>query len=280
MTLALREVRAYTPVMARVAALFAAAVLLASAALAKDFSEDPLGAQGAALRESFRDFKSRPDAFVVPVQHQVQERLNYDPAFPPALRAQMNSDLGFLDGLRTREGTPLHRRVFGMVRGDHYLTYLTRRVHAVAAQSCGPIGTIACINTVQPNKMLIAPGYTTLGVPMIYRLMVIMHEARHTETADRNWIHENCPEPFRDDQGRDIKGIFSGVKLEGLPACDTTPMGSYGVSIMFIKNIEKSCPRSTCTDKLRMDAGLYADDTLLRISDARAKQALRHDLYR
>ena len=109
-------------------------------------------------------------------------------------------------------------------------------------------------------------------------MMVVFHEARHTESSHGNWPHASCPTPFLDAQGKDMKSIWTGAKLAGEPACDKTPLGSYGSSTIMLKNIQKFC--SSCTDKVKMDAGLYADDQMGRITDAKAKKQMQDDLYK
>ena len=65
--------------------------------------------------------------------------------------------------------------------------------------------------------------------------------------------------------------------LAGEPACDSTPFGSYGSSTILLKNVQKFC--KSCTEKVKMDAGMYADDQLKRVTDAQAKESIKRDLY-
>jgi cyclophilin family peptidyl-prolyl cis-trans isomerase len=44
-----------------------------------------------------------------------------------------------------------------------------------------------------------------------------------------------------------------------------------------LKNVQKFC--TNCTDKVKADAGLYADDQFLRVIDAKAIQEIKSDLY-
>jgi hypothetical protein len=108
--------------------------------------------------------------------------------------------------------------------------------------------------------------------------MVVFHEARHTEISHGFWSHATCPTPYLGDDGKEIKSIWTGATLAGEPACDKTPLGSYGSSTLMLKNIQKFC--TNCTDKVRMDAGIYADDQFKRIIDPEAKQAMRDDIFR
>ena len=74
-------------------------------------------------------------------------------------------------------------------------------------------------------------------------------------------------------------GASSAAELmAGEYACDTTPFGAYGTGLVMLKNISKHC--ENCTDKVKMDAGLYADDHLRRIIDPAAVKTIQDDLYR
>jgi cyclophilin family peptidyl-prolyl cis-trans isomerase len=54
-------------------------------------------------------------------------------------------------------------------------------------------------------------------------------------------------------------------------------MGSYGSSMIMLKNISKYC--TNCSDKVKLDAGIYADDQFKRIIDEKAIQDIMSDLY-
>ena len=72
-----------------------------------------------------------------------------------------------------------------------------------------------------------------------------------------------------------MASIWTGAKLEGQPACDSTAFGSYGSSTILLKNVAKFC--SNCTDKVKMDADMYATDQLGRIDDAQVKASMIAD---
>jgi hypothetical protein len=104
---------------------------------------------------------------------------------------------------------------------------------------------------------------------------MMYHESRHTEVRNNNWHHAKCPIPFRDKNGEDIVGIVSGMKLEGLDACDATVYGAYGSSTVMIKNIAKYC--TNCNEKTKMDAEIWAEDGAKRIVDPKAAAQLADD---
>jgi hypothetical protein len=127
------------------------------------------------------------------------------------------------------------------------------------------------------SKIWLTHNYTDFDHPQVAKMMVVFHEARHTEDDNGNWAHATCPTPFKDDQGRDMKSIWTGSTLAGEPACDDVSIGSYGSSTIMLKNIQKFC--TNCTDKVKMDAGIYSDDQFKRITGARAKDEMKKDLY-
>lgn len=123
--------------------------------------------------------------------------------------------------------------------------------------------------------MWLTPNFVKFNMPQIARIMVIYHEARHTEAENGHWSHDYCPTPFLDENGQDIKGMYSGMKLEGEPACDSTYKGSYGSSTIMLKNIAKYC--TNCSDKLKMDADIIVADQLNRIDVPSVKNAMKAD---
>jgi len=201
----------------------------------------------------------------------------FDRDVPEAVRKQLRSDLAFIGGIQGGGATPLHRRIFGEVDGTVYDEFFDSRVSGVGMSGCGSANAVACVMPYwNPSKMWLTENYVRFSHPQVARMMVVFHEARHTETRNGNWPHARCPVPFLDEQGADRRSIWTGASLAGQPACDRTPEGSYGSSAIMLKNIQRSC--ANCTDKVRMDAGLYADDQLDRIIDAEARRAIEEDL--
>ena len=123
--------------------------------------------------------------------------------------------------------------------------------------------------------MWLTQNFVKFSHPQVARMMVVFHESRHTESQNGNWSHATCPSPFQDANGNDMKSIWTGASLAGEPACDVTPLGSYGSSTIMLKNIQKFC--TNCSDKVKMDAGLYADDQFGRITDADAAKQMQDD---
>ncbi len=204
--------------------------------------------------------------------------LKFDKDVPPAIRTQMNGDLGFIQTVKGSGASSLHRQIFGEVSGDDYIKFFTSRAKSVGISDCGDPHAVACVIPMEdPSKMWLTQNYIKFNHPQIARLMVVYHESRHTEVKHGNWPHANCPDPFLDSDGKEIKSIWTGAALAGEPACDTTAFGSYGSSLIMLKNVQKFC--SNCTGKVTMDAGLYADDQFKRITGEQAHRQIQNDLY-
>jgi len=203
----------------------------------------------------------------------------YDRNVPAKIKEQMNADLEFIRGIQGTGATPLHQGIFGPVDGPTYFGWFASRVSAVGMNSCGDAKAVACvIPYLNASKMWLTQNFVKFNHPQVARMMVVFHEARHTETRNGNWPHATCPDPFRDANGKDVRSIWTGATLAGEGACDKTPFGSYGASTIMLKNIQKFC--SNCGDKVRMDAGIYADDQFGRIIDAVARRKMQDDLYK
>ena len=200
----------------------------------------------------------------------------FDKDVPADIQKQMVADLAFIKGITGETATPLHMKIFGKVDGADYTKFFETRVSAIGMNSCGGGNAVACVIPFRdPSKMWLTQNFIRFSHPQVSRMMVVFHESRHTETQNGNWSHATCPTPFLDENGKDMKSIWTGAMLAGEPACDETPLGSYGSSTIMLKNISKSC--TNCTDKVKMDAGLYADDQMGRIIDADAKRQMLED---
>jgi hypothetical protein len=202
----------------------------------------------------------------------------FDSDVPADIQSQMQADLGFVASIQGSGASSLHQQIFGQVDGPTYKNFFESRVAAVGLNDCGNGGAVACvIPMIDSSKIWLTQNYIKFSHPQIARLMVVFHESRHTEDANANWPHATCPTPFLDKNGQDMKSIWTGLGLAGEPACDVTPFGSYGSSMIMLKNVQKFC--SNCTDKVKMDAGIYADDQFGRVIDAKAIAQINSDLY-
>lgn len=204
---------------------------------------------------------------------------SFDPKLPKDVANQIRQDLEWMATVQGDQVSQLHQGIFGAMNGSGYKNWFETRVTYIGYNSCGGGNAVACvIPFMGSSKMWITDNYIKFSHPQVSRLMVVYHEARHTETRNRNWPHANCPDPFLDENGNEKKSIWTGAPLAGEPACDTTPQGSYGSSMILLKNISKFC--GNCSEKVKMDAGIYADDQFGRVISDSARKAIQDDLYK
>lgn len=210
------------------------------------------------------------------VSFQAQAALKFDKNVPADIQQQMVADLGFMAQITGSGQTPFHSQIYGGVDGAKYKTFFETRITSVGLSSCGGGNAVACVQPFfDPHKMWLTNNFIKFSHPQIARLMIVYHEARHSETNNGNWMHDTCPRPFLDEQGKDMVSIWTGAPLAGEPACDSTQFGSYGSSTIMLKNVSKFC--ANCADKVKMDADIYATDQLGRIDRADVKRAMLAD---
>ncbi len=194
------------------------------------------------------------------------------------IKTQFVDDMAFMTTIQGSGVSKLHKSIFGDVSGAQYKTFFESRVNTVGMNDCGSPNAVACvIPWLGSDRIWLTQNFVKFSHPQVSRLMVIFHESRHTETNHGNWSHASCPVPFLDPKGQPMKSIWTGASLAGEPACDITPYGSYGSSMILLKNISKFC--SNCNEKVKMDAGIYADDQFGRVIDTNARAEITKDLY-
>lgn len=202
--------------------------------------------------------------------------VNFDTDVPQDIQQQMVQDLTFMNQVTGNGQTPFHQEIFKEVSGPQYKTFFETRITSVGLDDCGGGAAVACVQPFfDPNKMWLTENFIKFSHPQIARLMVVYHEARHSESNNGNWYHATCPTPFLDANGKDMVSIWTGAKLQGQPACDSTYKGSYGSSTIMLKNISKFC--ANCSEKVKMDADIYSMDQLNRVTNANAKKAMLAD---
>lgn len=202
--------------------------------------------------------------------------VSFDKDVPKTIQDQMVADLAFMAQVTGNGATPFHKQIYGNVDGPAYKTFFETRIFSVGLDSCGGGAAVACVQPFfDPNKMWLTENFIKFSHPQVARSMVVYHEARHSETKNGNWMHDTCPRPFLDANGKDMASIWTGAKLEGQPACDSTQLGSYGSSTIMLKNIGRFC--ANCTDKVKMDADIYAMDQINRIDRPEVKAAMLKD---
>jgi hypothetical protein len=204
---------------------------------------------------------------------------SFDNNVPETMQEQITQDLEFLKTINGKLQSDLHQQIFGDLSGITYLQFFYSRITSIGKSECGSKEAVACVLPISsPSKMWITDNYIRFSHPQIARIMSLFHEAKHTESIKRFWPHSICPNPFLDESNQPVKSIWTKAHLAGRPACDHTAYGSYGSSLIMLKNISKFC--DTCTEKVKIDAGIYADDQLKRITLPSAYQQIIDDLYR
>jgi hypothetical protein len=203
----------------------------------------------------------------------------FDRNVPKHIQTQMQADLRFIESIKGNTQSDLHKQIFGAVSGEDYSRFFNSRISSIGIHKCGGTGFLACVIPAKnPSKMWLTESYDKISLPQTARLMFVFHEARHTETEHGNWGHALCPQPYNDPDGRPINSVFTKSSLAGQPGCDITAYGSYGSSLIMMKNISKFC--TNCGEKVKMDAGIFADDQLYRIVNSKARKDIEADLYR
>ena len=71
--------------------------------------------------------------------------------------------------------------------------------------------------------------------------------------------------------------MITSVTLAGESACDDGVTGAYGSSVILLENIALHC--GSCSEKMKMDAKLYGDDQMKRLTNPTALAEIRKDLY-
>lgn len=216
--------------------------------------------------------------FALAILPHAAQAYTFDSSVPANIKAQTIDDLTMIESIRSAQASDLHKQIFGEVDGGVYSRFFDSHIDRIGVDSCGGGAAVACVYPIRGKRMFLTQNYIKFSHPQIARLMVLFHEARHTESAAGNWGHADCPVPFKDSDGKDMKSIWTGALLAGQPACDVTPKGSYGSSMIMLKNISKFC--TSCAEKVKMDAGIYADDQYKRVIDDGAIKDIYDDLYR
>ncbi len=195
--------------------------------------------------------------------------LQFDSNVSEKLKAQVLSDFDLMQAASSIKESPIHQEIFGKIEGANYLKWFENRVRFFGYTSCGGGGAVACVKPQYLNKIWVTGNYTGISHPQIARLMTLYHEARHTEVNNGNWSHAKCPSNFPH------RSIWTGKRLAGNYACDSTVYGSYASASVLLNNISKFC--DSCSEKVKQDAKLYSDDQVKRVVDKTAIARLQQD---
>lgn len=204
--------------------------------------------------------------------------LTIDENIPLDVRQILLGDLEFLKAITGDNATHLHELVFGKghIHGQAYYRFLNERVKAIGYDNSAQKRGVAysAVFEGRRSKLWITKAYTSEKYPRILRLSVLLHEARHCE-KDSSWLHSKCPIPFLDEKGHDVV-TYSGKPLAGKEVlCDADEHGSYGVQVLFLKNVEKYC--ANCSSDEKNQAGAWAYENFKHIAKPQARQNLIMD---
>lgn len=187
-------------------------------------------------------------------------------ALPRATGSVVDSDLLWAGTIRGTSVSPLHRQIFGsaLLDGRDYVRFFRERVDHITGEGilfAGCRGALACHGGARTVR--VSSDYAELPIPRVIRLSYLLHEARHTE----GWPHEKCEGPGRT--------RYQGLALDGLDACESSALGAYGIQIVMLRNVARSC--ESCDARTRHEAADYADDLLKRINSREARDLLEND---
>lgn len=197
------------------------------------------------------------------------QSLQFDRDVSAELKAQVLADLGWMSQVEGSRTSPLHEEIFGPVNGGGYSQWFNARVFYFGVDSCGGGNAVACVKSKYANKVFVTGQYIQGKAPQVGRLMTLFHEARHTEKDNGMWSHSRCPSNFP------YRSIWTGARLRGKTACDSSAYGSYASASVLLNNLAKFCVN--CTEKVRADAKLYSDDQVKRVVGATAAARLKED---
>lgn len=199
----------------------------------------------------------------------VELDLKFDSNVSSSLKKQVGEDFDLMNSMGSFQQSPLHEEIFGKIDGSNYLQWFQSRVKFFGFSNCGGPSAVACVNGKYKNKIFVTSNYTGRSHPQIARLMTLYHEARHTEFENNMWPHAKCPSNFP------YRSIWTGKKLAGNHACDSTVYGSYASASVLLNNISKFC--QNCSDKVKQDAKIYSDDQVKRVVDQAAVDRIKQD---
>jgi hypothetical protein len=197
---------------------------------------------------------------------------------PPALRQALKEDLAFVRTIES-DGDQQSKRnqaLYEGMSGKSYLDWFEDRIDTIGyAGDQGPL-PFAFVDYRMPNELWLTDNVVKHSVPQAWRVGIMWHEARHSESENGNWSHINCPKNLLDREGKPLRSGGSGILLAGYPGCDDTADGAYGTSATMLGNIHAYC--TSCTEKIRSDADLFFDDSVNRMVTDDLRDVLLADL--
>jgi hypothetical protein len=195
---------------------------------------------------------------------------------PPGLKQLAEQDIALLYSLEATEQSSLHKQIFNGADGKAYERYLRSQVRHIGYSDCGNSGSAACAEPMYADTTIwLTDKYQSASLPQILRAQIFLHERKHLEPGGTpyGWSHIECPSPYLDESGQDIKSLISGKKFAGFYACDQDHYGSFAVGVSMLYQVAKNC--SNCSEKVKQDAKLYADEYVQLIIEPKSRAMLR-----
>jgi len=201
---------------------------------------------------------------------------DFSSSVPISIQNQVVQDLKFIYAYPEYPGAgPLHQELFGTISGKNYEKFFSDHINTIDSGDCaGGKGVMACALGVFGifKRMWLTSSYGVGSQPQVYRISILFHEARHTESVNNNWSHISCVELQKDVRNR----VYGSHNLYGQEACDDVSRGSYGLQVVLMSNLAANC--KDCSSKFKMDALWNAGHYLERVIDSHARQELYDEM--
>lgn len=188
--------------------------------------------------------------------------LTFGPGLPVILRRRITAALVALSLVPGREGTALHRNIFGgNVDGAVYLDWLRSRVSRLRLGDCPSVADACALGEGELTIPADAVG-SWLGYKSVDIWLMFVHEARHLD----GWLHQSCVEELAPIPGDSLSPHVAGI-------CDLAPDGPFGAEVVMARNLESFC--SNCEWNGDVRRALNRAES--RIGSREARLALSED---
>lgn len=195
---------------------------------------------------------------------------------PASLKALAEQDINLLYQLKADKQNALHADFFGGPDGEAYHRYLRSQIRFIGFSKCGESGAAACGDPIFTDTTIwLTKNYETYSFPQIVRSQIYLHERKHLQFSHEHfgWNHIQCSDPYLDEAGQDIKSLISGKRMAGFYACDADETAAFGVGVSMLYNVAHNC--TNCSEKVKQDALLYANEYSQYIIDPKGRERLR-----
>jgi hypothetical protein len=195
------------------------------------------------------------------------------------LQKVLLDDLKFVESIKLSGQTKRNEFIYGGASGTAYANWFLERIGGIGYAGIPPGSisiAIAFVQTSNPHVMWLTSNFLQFPPPQAWRIGVLWHEARHSETENRGWNHISCPPGMKDRKGEILRSLLSGKLIGSFPGCDTKSLGAYGSASTLSGNIAKYC--TNCSEKVKADAALFYGDGINRQVTEQQRDEVREDL--